>query len=1107
MKDNQQSRSVSVWEETVEIPTYVPPPPDPNPMFLEKRVNQGASGRVYPNPITDSLSDEKENRTYQAVFLENEYLQVMILPEIGGRVHAALDTTNGYDFIYRQHVIKPALIGLFGSWISGGIEFNWPQHHRPSTFMPVAYVIEEGADGSQTVWLGEHDPMDRTKGMVGICLYPGRAFIETKTLLFNRTPYPQTFLWWHNTAVHTNEQYQVFFPPDVTSVTYHARREVAAFPIANGIYNGIDFGSGTDIGWYKNVPLPTSFFACPSQYDFFGGYDHGRQAGVIHVANHHISPGKKFFTWGNGRVGKDWERHLTDDDGPYLELMAGVYTDNQPDFSWIQPYETKIFSQFWYPIQQIGPAKNANRRGAVNLEIDGRQAKLGVCVTEATPRALISLTAKGQVLAEYQVDLRPGAPFVETVTLPAGIGETDLLLRVAAGPGQELIRYAPQKQADELLAEPAPVPPKPAQVETPEELYLIGLHLEQYRHATWHPEPYWREALRRDPDDARVNNALGQMYLRRSDFARAETHFRSAIRRLTRLNPNPLDGEPYYHLGLSFKFQGRLDEAYASFYKAIWSYAWQGAGYYALAEIDSLRGDFATAIEHLDRSLAANALNLKGRDLKAALLRRQGQLDEAEALLHATIALDPLDFWAHYELVLLNRQGEDKAGAVGRWQELVRLMHGDTQTYLDLAFDYANAGLWAEASELLASLTGDQTEDAVVYPIVLYALGYFAQQLGEQAAALAYWRLAAKMPPDYCFPARSEEYVILQAAKTANPSDGKAFYYLGNLLYDKQRREEAIQNWEIASELDPEFSIVWRNLGLASYNIRRNPQAAKRCYLKAFTVNPNDARLLFELDQLLKRLQTPPNERLARLEEHHELVKQRDDLYLEMVTLYNQTNQPQKALDTFLSRHFHPWEGGGEKLVEQYAFTHFVLGQEALNAGQPEQALEHFEAIQDYPESLGVGTIRPSADLHVHYFIGVAKQALGDQTGARACFQRVAAADIELSAHTYYQAEALKKLGEKAAAQEKAQSLLEYAGRQMNAEAGFDYFGTYVADFVLFEDDLQARNRVDATYLMGLAKLGLGQMDEAKAFFEEVLALDCNHLEAQQALQELSIGG
>src|SRR5580704_6500334 len=226
-----EAGAVKAWKQAISIPTYEPGSPDRNPMFLENRVYQGSSGRVYPLPFIDAIATEANDRLWQAVHLENEYLRLMILPEIGGRIHVGYDKTNGYDFFYRQNVIKPALVGLAGPWISGGVEFNWPQHHRPATFMPVSFEIEEDADGSRIIWCSDHDPMSRLKGMHGVCLHPGRAYIELKVRLYNRTPLVQTFLWWVNIAVRVHDEYQAFFPPDVVSVADHGRRAMTDFPI------------------------------------------------------------------------------------------------------------------------------------------------------------------------------------------------------------------------------------------------------------------------------------------------------------------------------------------------------------------------------------------------------------------------------------------------------------------------------------------------------------------------------------------------------------------------------------------------------------------------------------------------------------------------------------------------------------------------------------------------------------------------------------------------------------------------------------------------------------------------------------------------------------
>jgi tetratricopeptide (TPR) repeat protein len=1105
---------VTAWEEVVTIPSYPTPDPDPNPMFLEKRVNQGASGRVYPNPLTDYVANnEKADKAYHAVFLENEYLQLMILPEIGGRVHVGFDKTNGYDFFYRQHVIKPALIGLIGSWISGGVEWNWPMHHRPSTFMPVAHHIEKGSDGSVTVWLSDHEPMNRTKGMVGLCLRPGKAFVEARVRLFNRTATVQKFLWWANVAVSVNDQYQIFFPPDVNWVTFHARADMSRWPIARGTFCGIDYGSrndgqGTDISWWKNSDQATSFFAIESNYDFFGGYDHGKQAGLVHIANHHIAPAKKLFTWGTGSFGQAWERNLTDADGPYAELMAGVYTDNQPDFSWLQPYETKTFSQIWYPIQQIGPAKNANRRAAVNLEFlpnpqgGAPKAKVGVCVTEKFYAATLSLRARGGMVLEQQLDLAPGQPFVKTVDLPEGAQDTDLLLRLRSSDGHEIIRYTPIHPVEKPLPEPASALPAPEEISSNDELYLSGLHLDQYFHPTWSPLPYWQEALRRDPHDARCNNALGLACLQQGDLPQAEQHFRTAINTLTRRNFNPRDGEAYYNLGLTLKYQERSSEAYAAFYKATWSYAWQAAGYYALAEIDCERCDYETALDHLDRSLMTNAVNLKARNLKAITLRRLNRLAEAESLLSETSAMDPLDFWSRNELLNISRARMSRAEADKRLKELTQLMGNQVQLYLDIALDYINAGQWDGATDLLMRLCSDNQKN--VYPLVMYALAYIAERNGDDAQASQLYKRAAQMPPDFCFPVRLEEMVILRHALLANPHDARAHYYLGNLLYDKRRYAEAIEHWQASTELEPSFAISWRNLGLGYFNIRKDAISARECYQKAFQANPHDPRLLYELDQLMKRLGEPPAERLARLEAHAGMVQRRDYLAIERVTLLNQLGQPQKALETLTTRRFFPWEGGEGTVSGEYVTAHLMLGRAALEAGAPADALAHFKAAQTFPETLGEGKYGAGTDAAALYWEALAHEALGKQADAQTCYRQVAQVEVGPSPAAYYKALAQRKLGQPDAATGTLNELLAFAQQHMQAEGKFAYFGTSIANVLLFEEDLQKLNRINGGYLLGLAYLGLGQTSAATQAFEAVLALDPNQREAREQLQHLS---
>ena len=189
------SDTVQIWEETITIPTYSVGKPDTNPMFLEKRVYQGSSGAVYPLPVIETIEDEKKDVQYDVVFLENDSLKIMVMPSLGGRIQMAYDKTNDFHFVYYNQVIKPALVGLNGPWISGGIEFNWPQHHRPSTYESIDYSIEENPDGSKTLWVSEIERMFRTRGMAGFTLHPEKAYLEIKVSLYNRTAVPQTFLW------------------------------------------------------------------------------------------------------------------------------------------------------------------------------------------------------------------------------------------------------------------------------------------------------------------------------------------------------------------------------------------------------------------------------------------------------------------------------------------------------------------------------------------------------------------------------------------------------------------------------------------------------------------------------------------------------------------------------------------------------------------------------------------------------------------------------------------------------------------------------------------------------------------------------------------------
>lgn len=1096
-----KQRQVSVREETVEIPAYEVGKPDLNPMFLEKRVYQGSSGRVYPLPVIDKIYDEKVLKPYRIIFLENEYVQIQIMPQIGGRIYRAIDKTNNYDFVYHNQVIKPALVGLAGPWISGGIEFNWPQHHRPNTYGEVEWSLTDHPDGSKTVWVGEIDRMYGTKVSTGFTLYPGKAYLEIHAQMYNRTSEPQTFLWWANPAVAVNDHTQSVFPPDVHAVFDHGKRDVSKFPIATGTYYKQDYSAGVDISMYRNIPVPTSYMAYHSDYDFVGGYDHGLKAGILHVANKHISPGKKQWTWGHGEFGQAWDRNLTDEDGPYIELMTGVYTDNQPDFTWLAPYEEKSFKQYFMPYKDIGLVKNASIDAAVNLEVHGRKAVVHAYATSVIEEARILVTGAGSTCLDRKVKLSPADTFQAEIELAPGMREEDVRVAVLAADGKELVAYQPKPRTLERTPDPATAIGKPEELRNTEALFLAGQHLEQYRHATYEPEAYYVEGLRRDAGDARLNNAYGLLLLRRGCFTQSEAYFKKAIETLTRHNARPYDSEPFYHLGKALKWQGRLDEAYAYLYKSVWSGAWQGAGYLALAQIACKKQEYEEAFELIERSLAAQYRNYKARHLKSIILRRQGRLADAASWLEETLKLDPMDAGAMNELAAVYQELKQGDKSRHAYESLVQRLRDNPHHYIAIAQDYADAGQYGDALDVLQRI--ERLTASAVYPMVYYYQGSTLMKMNRAEEASACYRLASEADPSYCFPNSLYDYVTLEQALSVQPQDAKALYYLGNLLYDKKRYEEAISSWEASVALDDSFATPHRNLALAYYNKRQDHDKALASLQTAFSLNPADARVFYELDQLYKKLGHAPADRLKAMEEHKELVEQRDDLFLEYLTLHNTLNRYEEALALILKRNFHPWEGGEGKVPAQYVLARVELAKQLLQEHRYEDAIEQLLAAKQYPLNINEGKLTGTQENNIDYYLGCAYEGLSLSEEAEACFLKASEGLDEPTSAMYYndqpphmifyQGTALRRLGRENEARSRFNKLIDYGEKHIFEPQSIDYFAVSLPDFLVFDEDLDRRNEIHCRYMMGLGHLGLGDRQSAEALFREVLQLESHH--------------
>ena len=1069
--------SVKVWKETLSMPTWTVGEEDPNPMFLEKRVYQGSSGAVYPYGVIDTLTGKREMRDYQAVWMENDFIRIMLLPELGGRIHRAWDKVQQRDFVYYNEVVKPALVGLLGPWISGGIEFNWPQHHRPTTFMPVDFTIQPGENGEQTVWMGEVEPMRGLQVMTGFTLYPDRALIEITGKVFNGNATPRHFLWWANPAVKGGDDHQSVFPPDVTAVFDHGKRDVSAFPIATGTYYKVDYSAGVDISRYKNVPVPTSYMAEKSDYDFVGAWHHGERGGLLHVADHHISPGKKQWTWGYDDFGTAWDRNLTDENGPYIELMTGVFTDNQPDFTWLAPYEEKVFVQNFLPYSELGMIQNASTQLAMKLLRENGQLAIGVYAIAPLDAVQVTVTENGKPLYEQRVTLKPGESWQTTLT---DCDYQRLTMRVIDESGRELLNYEEHIPQETPLPAAATAPARPDELSNSDDLYFIGQHLEQYNHASRYAEEYYQRALDIDPDDYRNNVALGTLALNRSDWAKAKFCAEAALKRAHRWNKNPRNGEASMLLAAALERMGDDATAWDHYYKASWSGDCRDAAYWSLARLAMKRSDAALALEKVGRSLSFNASNNLAMGLKALALAELGREAQALSFITARLKDYPLSYVLHYARWAIEKTAESA-------DALIAVTGRRGTNACELAGWLMSMGLKEQARSLLNLLDSQET-----LPLMWQA------SLSDDPTPLIE-RARASLGHRVRFPNTLDEVQMLQTLQAF----AFARYMLGCFWYSKRRYDDAVSCWSSTLEQEPNNAAVHRLLGIYAWNKHHDGQAAYAHLQQAVTLAPENARFLFELDYLKKLTSTSAAARLQALEDNVQVALKRDDLTAELLSLWHVQGNYSAAANVLRERIFHPWEGGEGKVTGQYLLNQMHRALESLCANALTSATELLRQALQYPENLGEGRLPGQTDNDIWYLLGCCAVRQHDRQQATQCFQRATLGGNTLDAGRYYndqpvdylfwQGMALRALGDNAQADKHFQSFLAWVENQSETPPEADFFAVSLPDLVVLDTPADTKHRQHCLFITALGQLGLGETRACEASLDALLGQNPSH--------------
>ena len=1094
-----QNGPVRMWEGVETLPTYRVNAPEQAPLFERDFAYQRAKRGVYPYAMNDNPTIEKVDSAHRAVYLENDYLKVCVLPDIGGRLFYATDKTNGYEIFYRQSVIKPANVGMLGAWISGGVEWNVFHHHRATSQYPIDYKLVDNGDGSKTIWVGEVENRHRMSWAVGMTLHPDKSYIEVTGRFFNNSIDRNSMLHWNNVATHANENYQIIFPENTEFGMFHHKLSHIHWPVPQSPYKGNPEFIGRDISWWKNLPslMGDSVFIHDLQDDFVGGYDHGVDAGTMLAGNHNINKGGKFWTWGPHAYGHAWDCvTLTDSDGPYVELMTAAYSDNQPDYCWINPQESKEFTAYWYGIRNLNNVNRGNEKATVNMDIDPSGAiHVAANVTQIRRNAKVEVTHNGKVLYSKVATMAPDKPFADDFKVDASeVAEpTEVLMSLYSAEGELLIDYHPYKHdlskphPEDLL----PVNPDPKSIENTEELFYVGMRNLQFHQAHTDPMDYFNEVLRRDPGDVRTNTQVGILLRKAGQYDKAAEHLRKAISRQTANYTRVADGEAMYNLGLILKAQQNWEAAIDTLYRAAWDYEYASASYYQLAQISATLGNDVRAMEEVNMAVNYNGMNVDAKNLKTTLLRKAGKKAEAVALAKEVVKFDPINYYATNELVLMGAKPAS---------ELTKLMRGVPESYLELAMYYYNNGFTKEMKDVLMA-----SESAKPYPTVEYWLGYLADQAGDTDAARSWFKKAEDRSIAYVFPFRLETIKAFDKALEYLPKSFNTWYYLGNLYYHKQP-EKALACWEKAVEAKPDFAMALRNLGWYWRFKNENKEKDFSDYAKAIEYYQaaisadvdGNALFLAECDEIMELIKAPLADRYNLFNGKEALYEKRYDSETKAIKQRILAGEYAPVLEKLQTR-FYSRREHIEDLHDIYVDVCLLSGFEAWEKGDNDAALKFMLMSNEYPDNHGYAHLEYYArDAQVYYNIGLAYEKVGDAENAAKYYQMATEVEVRPAdgIYNFEKGLAMKKLDPKASLRAMHKDIVKVGKASLT---------TYVQRFWEsfdrgpYEQDINAA----AYYMQGVGYMAQGRNFKAKRAFRKALKERNDHLWANYYMENL----
>ncbi len=946
---------VKTWEGTIAIPTYKWEE-DVNPKFwaMEGGARGAATVRnpiVYPYTMQDHLSRKLENVTYKAIFLENEYLKIICLPELGGRLHSVYDKTTNREMFHKNNVIKPSMIAMRGGFISGGVEWNaGPQVHTVTCLSPVDVISGTNNDGSAWIEISNLEKSLRTQWTVRVTLHPGKAYLDEDIRIANPAEAMNPYYFWNCTAFPQLPGTRFIYP--MTLGTDHYGLRFFNWPV----------NDGKDLSWTKNYADAASIFAVNCEYDFFGAYDVDLDQGIIQVADHNEHSGKKAWTWGQGEYGRVCQKNLTDSDGNYIEVQSGPLP-TQSDYGHLAPKGQISWKEYWYPVHGLGDGfEYASDKVAFRTERKGGLLEIRILATEKFPQSFINVTDGNNQILSKQLDLSPEKPALVSLNLPAN---KEVTILVKSSSGEELARYQSPLPMHEVIP---PKPPsyidKPDNQLTTEEMYLLAQKYDRSLDRKRARE-YYSRILEIDSLYLPALRDLAIMDFEAAQYDKAAVMLSRALEQI----PND-DGLAWYFLGLCRIRQNRLDEAAKCGYKASRCLGTESIGFDLVGRSCMLQHKTGEALSAFDKACRANENNEAAFHHYMVAMFVSGQKEKALALARARISTNPTELVPRaLEAVILN----DPAGFVSTSRKFVGEFDFEL---LGTGLFFSELGLHKEASWILENACINGVELKEQDPLVQYHLAFLYSLTGDKDKSSLYLSRAAANSRDFIYASRPETIDALEYAVKQNPSDALARYQLGNLFGNFGRLDEAASEWESAVKINPSLSIPWRNLGWYYWTIRNDRGWSEMCFQNAIKNRPSDQTLYRDLAGVLvdegKRSQA-----ISLLENMPLKGIRRSDITIDLAQACLESGRYDESIKVLMSTpYFVNWEGSS---LTWFIFnqSHIRKGIDLYNQKKYKEALIDFEAALTFPENLGVGKSTWNGVAEGWYWKGKALQSLG----------------------------------------------------------------------------------------------------------------------------------